>query len=179
MYNRLKDVSVFWINNSCRSGEFILPYLVFNALTRAPHSSTWYRLSGAIFKFKLKRAQLQLSELCPLSCNLSWWASIPSLMLIPSMLFKKWATLKFLNDDNDDLAITIARLFLRNRQANKNGENIKLSDSYTVKEDNISICACSSPHSRITFLNKGVSTMLGETLKYSHNVKFAISYISH
>ena len=54
-------------------------------------------------------------------CTLSWWASIPSLVLIPSVLFEKWATLKFLHVDNNnydnDLAITIAWLFLRNRQS--------------------------------------------------------------
>ena len=44
--------------------------------------------------------------------------SIPSLVLIPLMLFHLWATLKFLHNDNSDLAITIAQLFLRNRQAN-------------------------------------------------------------
>ena len=44
--------------------------------------------------------------------------SIPSFMLIPIILFEKWAKLKFLHDDDDnedDLAITIAQLFLQNR----------------------------------------------------------------
>jgi hypothetical protein len=36
---------------------------------------------------------------------------------------------------------------------------------HTVNEANIPICACSSPHFFITFLNNGVSTMLGDTLK--------------
>ena len=43
--------------------------------------------------------------------------SNPSFVLIPLILFEYWATLKFLYDNNDDnLAITTAQLFLRNRQ---------------------------------------------------------------
>ena len=40
-------------------------------------------------------------------------ANIQSLVLIPLILFDKWATLIILNDnDNNNLAITIARLCL-------------------------------------------------------------------
>ena len=54
----------------------------------------------------------------PLFCNciLSRWVSILSLVLIPLILLEQWARLKPLHDD-DDLAITIAWLFLQNRQA--------------------------------------------------------------
>ena len=40
--------------------------------------------------------KIYVSELCPLSynCTLSEWASILSLVLIPFILFEKWATLK-------------------------------------------------------------------------------------
>ena len=43
--------------------------------------------------------------------------NIPTLLLKTLLLFEKWTTLNFLHNNNDDLVITIAQLFLQKRQA--------------------------------------------------------------
>ena len=81
-----------------------------------------------------------------LQCNLSWWASIPSLVLKPLILFEKWAILKLShynknNDDDDkenDLAITTVRLlfrktFLRNKQVKNDTKMVKWHTSSKCK----------------------------------------------
>ena len=75
--------------------------------TRAPHAVPTLVCQGASVYLNMpvkKGAKLKLSGLSPLSynCTLSWWASISSFVLIPQVLFEKWATLKFLRDDNDN-----------------------------------------------------------------------------
>ena len=103
-----------------------LNYFLYNKSTSCGTNAS---LSDAIIlleKDRLKRGitpKIYLSELCPLSfkCTSSWWVTITSLFSVDTFhTFWVCAKLKFLHDDNKDnnnLVITTAWHFLRNRQA--------------------------------------------------------------